>query len=295
MPLRDVLIALMVIVIWGTNFIAIKVGVNEFPPFFLGGLRFLFVALPAVFFVARPKIELRFVLGYALTICLGQFAFLFLAIYLGMPAGLASLILQVQAFFTVIIAAFVLKEVIRPYHVLGILVAIFGLFMLYPSSEQAISIPLISFFFTIVAAFSWAAGNVILKCAGSVNMLSMVVWGAVFAPIPFFILSLTFEGQELIANSLLHVTWRGLVSLAYLSGISTLIGYVFWGKLLAKHPVGKIAPLSLLIPIIGLLCADLFLDEHLVLMQWLGGAVVMLGLAINLFGGRWYLMLRKRF
>lgn len=295
MPIRDVLTALLVIVIWGTNFIAIKVGVNEIPPFMLGALRFIFVALPAVFFVARPKIELRFVLGYAGTICLGQFGFLFLSIYMGMPAGLASLVLQVQAFFTVIIAAFVIKEVIRPYHMLGIFVAIVGLVMLYPRADAAMAIPLISFLFTIFAAFSWASGNVILKCAGSVNMLSMVVWGAVFPPIPFIVLSLIFEGRELIAESFLQLSWRGIASLAYLSFVSTLVGYVLWGKLLAKHPVGKVAPLSLLIPIVGLLCADLFLDEHLVLQQWFGGAVVMLGLAVNLFGGRWYSLIKKNF
>lgn len=295
MPIKDVLTALLVIVIWGTNFIAIKVGVGEIPPFLLGGLRFLFVALPAVFFVPRPQIALHYVIGYALTICLGQFAFLFLAIYMGMPAGLASLVLQVQAFFTVIIAAFVIKEVIKPYHMLGMLVAIVGLYLLYPDSDLAIAIPLVSFILTIVSAFSWASGNVVIKCAGKVNMLSMVVWGAVLPPIPFFVLSFVFEGRDLIAASLLNISWRGLVSLAYLSGVSTLIGYVLWGKLLAKHPVGKIAPLSLLIPVVGLLCADLFLDEHLVLQQWFGGAVVMLGLAVNLFGGRWYLLLKKNF
>lgn len=295
MPLRDVLTALLVIVIWGTNFIAIKVGVNEIPPFLLGGLRFVFVALPAVFFVARPKIELRFVLGYAATICLGQFGLLFLAIYMGMPAGLASLVLQVQAFFTVLIAAFVIKEVVRPYHMLGILVAIFGLVMLYPDADTAVSIPFISFMFTILAAFCWACGNVVLKCAGSVNMMSMVVWGAVFPPIPFFALSLIFEGRELIAASFLELSWRGVASVAYLSFISTLIGYVLWGKLLVKHPVGKIAPLSLLIPIVALLCADLFLDEYLIFQQWVGGAVIMLGLAINLFGGHWYIFIKKNF
>ncbi len=293
MPLRDFLTALLVIVIWGVNFIAIKVGVGEIPPFLLGGLRFLFVALPAVFFVPRTKIALPYVLGYAATICLGQFAFLFLAIYMGMPAGLASLVLQVQVFFTALIAAVVLREAIRINHVIGIFIAIIGLVLIYPDSEQAVSIPLLSFLFTIMAACSWAAGNVVLKCAGSVNMLSMVVWGAVFPPIPFFIMSFWFEGQRLIAQSLLQITWHGVVSLIYLSGISTLVGYVLWGKLLAKHPVSKIAPLSLLIPIVGLLCADLFLDEHLILVQWLGGAVVMLGLAVNLFGGRWYNFFRK--
>lgn len=292
MPLKDMLAALIVIVVWKANFVVIKFGVDEFPPMLLGALRFIFVAFPAVFLVPRPAVSWRYVLGYGCTICLGQFVFLFLAIYLGMPAGLASLVLQAQAFFTVAIAAVILREAVRLHHVLGMALAVIGLVMLDAGADSTV-VPWLGFMLTLVAAFSWASGNIVLKCAGRVRMLSMVVWGALIPPIPFLLLSATFEGPDLILDSLLNVTWRGVASVLYLSGVATLVGYVLWGRLLSRHPVAKVAPLSLLIPIVGLLCADWILDEKLGLWQWVGGAVVLIGLAVNLFGARWPRGLRK--
>ncbi|WP_103035465.1 EamA family transporter [Castellaniella caeni] len=291
MPLKDVLAALVVIVVWGANFVVIKFGVDEVPPMLLGALRFFFVAFPALFFVPRPRIPWRYVAGYGATICLGQFVFLFLAIYLGMPAGLASLVLQAQAFFTVAIAALVLHEAVRAHHVLGIGLAIVGLVMLDMGAEST-AVPWVGFVLTLLAALSWAAGNIVLKCAGQVRMLSMVVWGALLPPIPFLLLSAVFEGPDRIAASLLHLSWQTVAVVVYLSGIATLIGYVLWGRLLARHPVARVAPLSLLIPVVGLLCADWVLDEKLGAWQWLGGAVVLIGLAVNLFGARWWAALR---
>lgn len=291
MPFKDIVAALIVIVVWGANFVVIKVGVDTVPPMLLGALRFLFVAFPAVFFVPRPRVHWRYVVGYGVTICFGQFVFLFLAIYLGMPAGLASLVLQAQAFFTVVIAAVVLHEGVRPHHVLGMGLAVAGLVMLDTGDGQTV-VPLVGFVFTLLAALSWAAGNVTLKCAGSVSMLSLVVWGALLPPIPFLLLSLGFEGTGRIADGLVHAGWRLVWVVGYLSGIATLVGYVLWGRLLAKHPVAKVAPLSLLIPVVGLLCADWFLGEHLGFWQWAGGFVVLIGLVVNLFGGRWLARLR---
>ncbi len=104
MPAKEWLAALVVIIAWGLNFVVIKLGLSEIPPLLLGALRFSLVAFPAVFFIKRPTLPLRVVLLYSLTISLGQFTFLFTAIYVGMPAGLASLVLQSQAFFTVLMA-----------------------------------------------------------------------------------------------------------------------------------------------------------------------------------------------
>jgi O-acetylserine/cysteine efflux transporter len=293
MPFKDMLAALVVIVVWGANFVVIKFGVDEFPPMLLGALRFLFVAFPALLFVPRPKVSWRYVVAYGATICLGQFVFLFLAIYLGMPAGLASLVLQAQAFFTVAIAALVLREAVRWHHVLGIALAIVGLAMLDAGADSATAVPLVGFVLTLLAAFSWACGNIVLKSAGQVRMLSMVVWGALVPPIPFLLLSALFEGPDRMLDSLAHLSWRGVFVVVYLSGVATLVGYVLWGRLLARHPVARVAPLSLLIPVVGLLCADWILGEHLGAWQWLGGAVVLIGLTVNLFGARWTRRLRE--
>ncbi|WP_323000024.1 EamA family transporter [Castellaniella sp.] len=293
MPLKDILAALVVIVVWGANFVVIKFGVDEIPPMLLGALRFIFVAFPAILFVPRPAVPWRYVAGYGATICLGQFVFLFMAIYLGMPAGLASLVLQAQAFFTVAIAALVLHETIRAHHVLGMGLAVVGLGML-DAGAGSTAVPLVGFLLTLLAAFSWACGNIVLKCAGQVRMLSMVVWGALLPPIPFLLLSAVFEGPDRMLDSLMHISWRAVAVVVYLSGVATLVGYVLWGRLLARHPVARVAPLSLLIPVVGLLCADWILGERLGLWQWVGGGVVLIGLTVNLFGARWAAWLRNR-
>lgn len=283
MPLRDILAALTVIVVWGANFVAIKLGVEEIPPMLLGALRFTFVAFPAILFIKRPAISWRMLLAYSATISLGQFAFLFLAVHLGMPAGLASLVLQSQAFFTVLIAALVLRERIERHHVLGMSIAVVGLVMLDAGAPSG-AVPLIGFLLTLCAAFCWSMGNIVLKGVGKVDMLGLVVWGALLPPVPFLLLSAIFEGPQRIADSLANVTLQGVLSVFYLAGVATLVGYVLWGRLLARHPVARIAPLSLLIPVVGLLCADWFLGEHLGLWQWIGGVVVLAGLCVNLFG-----------
>lgn len=290
MPLRDWLMALFVVVVWGFNFVTIKLALIEFPPMLLGAMRFTLVALPAVFFVPRPTISWQAVVGYGLTISMGQFLFLFTGIYWGMPAGLASLVLQSQAFFSVLIGALFLREPIRLVNIVGMVLASFGLALIYLSGMPG-SIPLIGFIFTLLAAISWSSGNIIIKVAGKTDMLSLVVWSSLIPPIPFFVLSWWLEGPEHIASSFADVTMVGMASVAYLVLISTMMGFVVWGRLLHLHPVSKVAPLSLLIPVVGLVSAAVFLDEHLVLWQWVGGLVVLVGLAINIQADR--LRLRK--
>lgn len=285
MPLTDWLAALTVITAWGINFVVIKVGLHEIPPLLLAALRFAFVAFPAVFFVKRPAVPFRALFLYALTLSFGQFIFLFTAIYVGMPAGLASLVLQAQAFFTVLIAALVLDERVFRHNILGIAVAVLGLVMIQMGAEPG-SVPVLGFILSLCAALSWACGNIVVKRIGRVDMLGLVVWTALLPPIPFLILSWIFEGPQRMRHSLVNISVVGIGSVAYLALVATIVGYVLWGRLLGKHPVSKVAPLSLLIPVIGLVSSSFLLGEHLDLIQWLGGAVVMLGLAVNVFGLR---------
>jgi len=282
MPLKDWLAASVIIVAWGVNFVVIKVGLTEIPPFLLGGLRFLLVAL-AVLFVKRPAVSWPVLFLFGITLSFGQFAFLFTAMTVGMSAGLASIILQSQAFFTVLLAALLLGERVRARNVLGMSVAAVGLGMIEQGSHGG-NVTLLGFVLTLAAAFNWACGNIVVKYAGKVDMLRLVVWGALVPPIPFFILSWLFEGPDAIRQSLQGMTWVGAGSLIYLALMATTLGYVLWGKLLGRHPVGKVAPLSLLVPVVGLVSAALLLDEGLGEIQWVGGAVALAGLAMNMFG-----------
>jgi len=285
MPIRDWLAALIVIVAWGVNFVVIKVGLDEIPPFLLGCLRFALTAL-AVFFVPRPAVSWRFLVLFGMTLSVGQFAFLFTAMTVGMSAGLASLVLQSQAFFTVLIAALFMGEGVRRHNILGMAIAVVGLVLIEQGAHGG-NVTTAGFVLTLCAAFCWACGNILVKRAGKVDVLSLVVWGALVPPLPFLLLSWSFEGQQAIVHSLSSLSWKGVGALIYLALMATTLGYVLWGRLLTRHPVSKVAPLSLLVPIVGLVSAQVLLGERLASIQWLGGAVVMLGLSLNVFGLGW--------
>jgi O-acetylserine/cysteine efflux transporter len=280
---KDLLIASVVILAWGVNFVVIKLGLHGVPPMLLGALRFALAALP-VCFVKRPRIPLRWLFAYSLTISLGQFALLFYGMYVGMPAGLASLVLQAQAFFTLVFAAMFLGERIRAVNVAGLLIAAAGLALIGIRGGQAMTVT--GFLFTLAAASMWALGNVVTKRMGKVDLLSLVVWGSLIPPLPFLALSLIFEGPARIEASLAHIPLVSVLAILYLSFVATIVGYSLWGKLLARYPAGSVAPFSLLVPVIGLASAALFLDEGLSAAQVAGAALVMAGLAVNVFGAR---------
>ena len=291
MSVKDMLLALCVVVAWGVNFVVIKLGLQGMPPFLLAGLRFSLVAFPAIFFVRRPPIPLRWLVVYGMTISFGQFAFLFLAIKLGMPAGLASLVLQAQAFFTLLLGALLLAEKLRWNHIVGIIIATLGMFMLATAGmegQTSAGITLTTMMLTLSAALSWGLGNItnkIIMRNRSVPIMSLVVWSALVPIIPFFACSLLFDGQAAIVNSLLHIGLQTVLALIYLAFVATIVGYAIWGNLLSRYETWRVAPLSLLVPVVGIVTAALVLDEHLSGQQMLGAAVIILGLLVNVFGG----------
>lgn len=281
---KDLLLALLVIVVWGMNFVVIKVGLHGMPPMLMGALRFLLAAFPAILFVRRPQVPLRWMLAYGMTISLGQFAFLFYAMYVGMPAGLASLVLQSQAFFTLFFAALFLGERLRGSNLFGLLVAASGLVLIGLQGGQAMT--LAGFALTIAAASMWALGNVVTRKLGKVNLVGLVVWGSLIPPLPFLALSLWLEGPALISQSLRTLSLDSMLVLAYLAFGATILGYGLWSRLLSRYPASQVAPFSLLVPVVGISSSALLLDERLGGLQMVGAALVMAGLLINVWGGR---------
>ena len=290
MTRKDGLLALLVVVVWGLNFVVIKLGLHNMPPLMLAGLRFLLVAFPALLFVARPKIPLRLLLGYGLTISFGQFAFLFCAISLGMPAGLASLVLQAQAFFTIILGAFIFGERLQGKQVAGIALAIFGVLVLVEASLGGQHVPLAGFMLTLAAALSWACGNIfnkkIMSHASRPPIMSLVVWSALIPVLPFMLASWFLDGPQVMVESLLHIDLLTILSLLYLAFIATIVGYGIWGSLLGRYETWRVAPLSLQVPVVGMASAALLLGETLNGVQLLGAVLIMAGLYINVFGLR---------
>ncbi|RAU37839.1 O-acetylserine/cysteine exporter [Enterobacter sp. RIT418] len=290
MTRKDGLLAMLVVVVWGLNFVVIKVGLHNMPPLMLAGLRFMLVAFPALFFVARPKIPFTLLLGYGLTISFGQFAFLFCAIKFGMPAGLASLVLQAQAFFTIILGAFVFGERLQGKQLAGIALAIFGVLVLIEASLNGQHVALLGFMLTLAAGLSWACGNIfnklIMQHDARPAVMSLVVWSALIPIVPFLAASLIFDGADAMASSLVNIDLTTILSLIYLAFVATLVGYGIWGSLLGRYETWRVAPLSLLVPVIGMASAAVLLDEKLSGLQLVGAALIMAGLYINVFGLR---------
>ncbi|OSI16233.1 EamA family transporter [Neisseria dumasiana] len=286
MNLKDYLLILLVIGIWGVNFLFMKFALNEIPPMVLGMLRFFCVVFPAVFLLKRPPVPWHLLAAYGLTISFGQFALMFTALDWGLPTGLAALMLQVQVFFTVLIAGIVLREPVLAHHLLGMFTAAVGLIFIGIGHYQG-QLPITAMLPVFGAAASWACGNIIVKRIGSVNALSLVVWGGIPAFCAFTLASLMLYGTDGLAQHVSNLTGKGIVGILFLAYVASLVGYTGWGALLAKHPAGRVTPFALLVPVIALLAGYLVLNERLAAWHWLGIVVVMAGLTLHIFGSKW--------
>lgn len=234
LPIRHLLLALLVVSIWGTNFVAIKVALRELPPLLLCAVRFILVAVPAVFFLPRPAVPWRQLAIYGLTMFALHFGFLFLGMKLGMSAGLASLTLQFQVFVTLALAAAILKERISPVQIAGALTAFagFGLVALNTGGDVTAA----GLVCVLLGACSWGFANFFSKRLGRVNPLALVVWGSLVVPLPMLAASLAFEGPALIVQSVAHVTWPTVFSVGFIVYGSTHVAYSLWSWLLRAYP-----------------------------------------------------------
>jgi O-acetylserine/cysteine efflux transporter len=294
---RDLALILGVVAVWGFSFVAIKFGLREIPPFALASLRFFLAALPLVFFVHRPRIPWWLIVGYGLAIGVFQFGLLFLGMALGMPAGLSSVVIQLQVFFTIALAAMLLGDWFRPEDLLGAAVATVGVALLgvHRLAEGASS-TLLGFGLVIGAALAWGIGNVIAKRAAARydgDLFALVVWAALVAAVPLALLSLLLEGGLGVVTAVATagaLTWSCVLLLAW---GSTLFAFASWAQLLHRYPTGVIAPFGLLVPVAGLAGGAIFLGEGLAPLQWAGVALVLLGLAENVFRAQLRAWLRR--
>ena len=283
MTSRDIALALLVVVIWGLNFIAIKWGVDESPPFLLTSLRYLGCAVPAVFFIRRPAVGWPILVAYGFFVGVLQFSLLFTAIQLGMPAGLASLVMQMQVFFTMGLAILFLGERPKPVQLGGAALALLGLAAI--GGERIGGAVLVPLVMTLAAALFWGLSNIVTKKAGKVDMLAFVVWGALVPPLPMLLLSVVFEGRQALQN-LATISPGAFGSVLFIAYGSTLIGYGIWAILLGRYPASTVAPFSLLVPIVGFAAAALILGETVTKLEILGSVLIFAGLLLNVLGPR---------
>ena len=287
---RDLVLTLGIVALWGFSFVPIKVGLRDMPPFAMAAVRFFLAAMPLLFFVRRPQMPWRYLLAYGFAIGVCQFGLLFLGIKLGMPAGLSSLVIQLQVFFTIGLGVAFLGERLHRHSLLGATISAAGLVLLgaYKLATGATG-TLIGFLLVIAAALAWAVGNVVAKRAAGAHdadMFALVVWSSVVPPLPLAALSYAFEGGAAAWHAVLAASALSWACVLFLAWGATLFGFAQWAGLLHRYPTAVISPFALLMPVSGLASGALLLDEGLAPMQAAGVLLVFAGLAENVYGVR---------
>jgi O-acetylserine/cysteine efflux transporter len=280
LPLSHFLLAVAVVAVWGSNFVVIKLGLAELPPLAFAALRFFFALVPAVFFLPRPAVPWRHLAAYGVLIGAGQFGLLYIAMNGQISPGLASLVVQVQVFFTIGLAMAATGERVRLFQIAALVLATAGIGVILSHSDRTTT-PL-GLALVILAAMGWAGGNHVAKLSGRVNMLAYVVWASLFSVPPLVVMSLIMEGWPTVREALVTASPAAWAAVAWQSVGNTLFGYAAWGWLLARHPAATITPMALLVPVFGMGASALLLGETMPLWKVAAAALVMAGLALNI-------------
>ena len=280
LSLRHFLLGLGVVAVWGTNFAVIKLALAQMPPLLFATLRFVAVILPAIFLVARPAVPWRNLAAYGLLIGVGQFGLMFIAMNGHISPGLASLVVQTQVFFTIGLAMWLSGERAHPVQGVSLALAAGGIgVILLHTDGSATPLGLV---LMLLAALSWAGGNIVSRQAGRVNMLAYVVWSSAFAVPPLVVLTLWQEGWTPVRTALEHADAAAWAAVAWQAVGNSLFGYAAWGWLLARYPAATVTPMALLVPVFGMGASAFWLGESLPGWKLLAAALVMGGLALNL-------------
>ncbi|WP_051778987.1 EamA family transporter [Streptomyces sp. NRRL S-241] len=272
-------LAVLVAAVWGFNFVVIEIGLDHFPPLLLSALRFLVAALPAVFFVGRPKAAWKWIAGVGIALGIAKFGLLFTGMAAGMPAGLSSLVLQIQSVFTAVLAAVVLRERPGRVRVLGMGVALAGIAV--AAVDGGTSGPVLGFTLVVAAAACWGVSNVLTRKASPPDALNFMVWVCTVPVLPLLALSLLLEGPERDLAALRSLDWSGVAVIGYVAWVSTVFGFVAWSYLLRRYPASSVAPFSLLVPVFGMSSAALVLGESVSGLRWLAAVLLVGGVALT--------------
>lgn len=284
MKLTDFLIALLITAIWGVNFSIIKLGLITADPLILAGIRFTLCALPAVFFIKKPDTSWRYIIGYGLLFGIGLWGIVNLGIKAGVSAGIASLVLQFGAFFTMVLGAFLFHENLSKYQYIGIIIALLGLTSIIFISDG--SVTFIGLALVLCGAVVWGLVSIIIKKSDTKQVFSFLVWSSLFSPIPLFILSYLFNGPSGFTELAIHFNTTTLFSIFFQVYPNTLFAYWVWNSLLTKYPVSVVAPLSLLVPIFGMLGSVIIFNESIPSGKIIAMVFIISGLIIGLYGKR---------
>src|SRR4051794_1384227 len=277
MPLRHALLAVAVAATWGLNFVVIEVGLEEVPPLLLCALRFALVGVPLAFFFERPPIPWRLIAGIGVALGVVKFGLLFTSMDVGMPAGLASVVLQAQAPFTLLLAAAVLRETPSRGQVIGLGCALAGIAVIAASREGGVTAAGLSM--CVAAAAAWAVANLLMKRASAADPVALMVWISLIPPLPLLALSLLVDGPHAVGDALAGLDLRSVSAIAYIAFLPPLGGFAAWSWLMRASPAGQVASFALLVPPFGLGFGALLLGEPLGPPQVIAAGLVVAGVA----------------
>ena len=278
MNAKHVVMAFSIVVLWGLNFVALKIAVLSLPPIFLAGLRFLLISIPWIFFVEKPKVSKRQFITLPITLGVLQYSLLYYGMSTGLSAGLSAVILQTQSFFTVIMSTILIKEKPRLNEILGLLIGALGVIILLINNNGDFKIE--SVLIILAAAISWGIANIQLKNLGNVNMVSFLIWISPFAAIVLFIISFILEYDLVLNIDFSNVEIKVFLSIFYTAYLSTVIGFTMWQYLLNKYKSVQITPYGLLVPVTGSIFGYIILSEVLEIYQIIAGIVIIIGLMV---------------
>jgi O-acetylserine/cysteine efflux transporter len=307
LPLPHILLALLVAIIWGTNFVVVKIVLDSWPPLFFVFVRFSICFLPLAFFLKRPPVPWTNLAAYGILIGCGQFGLGFIAMDGYLSPGLASVVLQTQAFFTIFLAMYFDGERLRAFQWSALSLAAIGVGLmafftwgneggnigatgiasdLGVSQTTALGISLALF-----AAFFWGVANMTARRTGRINMLAYVVWASGFSLPPLLAMTLFFEGPDAIMSAVQNTSPGLWAAVTWQTVGNTMFGFAVWGWLLARHPAAAVAPMSLLVPVFGLTASAFFLAEPLQSWKLIATGLILFGLTLNMV---WPLIMAKR-
>ncbi|MER7463462.1 EamA family transporter [Streptomyces sp. NPDC097981] len=272
-------LAVLVAAVWGFNFVVIEIGLGHFPPLLLSALRFLVAALPAVFFVGRPRTAWKWIVAVGVALGVAKFGLLFTGMAAGMPAGLSSLVLQVQSVFTAVLASVVLRERPGRVRMAGMAVALAGIAV--AAVDGGTSGPVLGFTLVVAAAACWGVSNVLTRKASPPDALNFMVWVCTVPVLPLFALSLLLEGPERDLAALRGLDWSGAAVIGYVAWVSTVFGFGAWNHLLKRYPASSVAPFSLLVPVFGMSSAALVLGEDVSGLRWVAALLLVGGVGMT--------------
>jgi len=270
--------------VWGTNFSVIRVGLDQLPPLLFATLRFAFALFPAVLFLKRPDVSWSKLAAYGVLIGFGQFGVMFIAMNGHITPGLASLVMQLQVFFTIALVVVLTGERVGMFQIAALLLAFSGVGVILAHTDGTTTA--LGLGLALFAALNWAGGNVVARSTPGVNMVAYVCWSSLFAVPPLIAASLALEGWPAIRDGLATATPTTWAAVAYQSAANALFGYAAWGWLLGRYPAATIAPMSLLVPVFGMATAYVWLGEPLQSWKLAAAALVLSGLALNLLWPR---------